>query len=34
MNPWHLFWIIPVTFYMGFATCALMVASKEDREGE
>ena len=35
MSAWHLLWIVPVVFYLGFATCAILVAGSEaDRRME
>lgn len=32
MNPLHLFWIIPVSAWTGFALCALLTAGKLEDE--
>ena len=35
MSAWHLLWIIPVAYIMGFITCSLfVVGAAADREME
>lgn len=33
MSAWNLLWIIPVAYLLGFTTCALLAAARDDKEG-
>ena len=32
MSAWNLLWIIPVAHLLGFTTCALLAAARDDKE--
>lgn len=32
MSAWNLLWIVPVAYLLGFITCALLAAARNDKE--
>lgn len=33
MSAWNLLWIIPVAYLLGFMTCSLLTAARDEKEG-